>query len=276
MPRGTCKLCHKDAELQLSHLIGRAVYKLCRKDQGDDSIVMTTKVVMKTSRQIRDYVVCAKCEDRFNKGGERYATSLVSRLRKGFPLLDKLRLALPMQGGPNYHVFSGERVGVDTDKLAYYALSVVWRSGIHHWKSVENQTTSVVLATTEEEAIRKYLLGETALPGNIGVMVNVCTDLASQALVLTPTSRAFPPSGLIYKLLVRGIDFWVLLSSSPNIQFVEMCCVRSPAKKIFLRDCSQLTLNAVKHFYEGSKWARNARLGGAGRKPGNSRKVGER
>lgn len=260
MQRGICKLCRKDAELQRSHLIGRAIYKLCREDDGEDPIVMTTEVVIKTSHQIRDYVLCASCEDRFNKGGEQYVTSLVWRRRNGFPLLDRLRLALPMQREPDHHVFSGGQVGIDTDKLAYYALSVVWRSGIHQWKAIGNQTTPVVLAAEEEESIRKYLLGETELPGNIGVVVSVCTDVASQVLVLPPTMLGNTQSYLIYRLLVRGIDFNVLVATAPNPQFVEVCCVRSPAKRIFLSDRTEISLNEVKHFHEASKLARNVCL----------------
>jgi hypothetical protein len=35
--------------------------------------------------------------------------------------------------------------------------------------------------------------------------------------------------------------------------------VRSPVKRIFLKDNSQLTLDSVRHFYEESKLAPNVR-----------------
>lgn len=257
MPRGICKLCCKDADLQLSHLIGRAVYKLCREDDGDDPIVMTTDVVMKTSRQVRDYVLCATCEERFNKGGEQYVTSLFWRRRNGFPLLDKLRLALPIQREPDCQVFSGERVGINTDKLAYYAMSVIWRSGIHQWKTIGNQTFSVVLSAEEEKRIRRYLLGETALLGNVAVVVTVCTDIASQAHVLFPRRLEYSPGCSIFPFLVRGIDFNVLITTARDTQFGEVCCVGSPVKRIFLSDRTELRLNEVKHFHTESKLARN-------------------
>jgi hypothetical protein len=164
-----------------------------------------------------------------------------------------------MQCEPDYRVFSSERVGIDTDKLAYFAVSVVWRSGIHKWKTIGNQATSVVLATQDEGRIRKYLLGETELPANVGVVITVCTDLASQVLVQPPTMLGNAGGYLIYRLLIRGIEFNVLVATAPNIQFPELCCVRSPAKRIFLKDNSQLTLNSVRHFYEESKLARNVR-----------------
>jgi hypothetical protein len=184
----------------------------------------------------------------------------VWRKQDGFPLLDKLRLAIPMQSKPSYSEFSGIQVGVDTDKLAYYALSVIWRSGIHQWQTIGNQTTSVVLAQEEKERIRRYLLGEIALPKNIGVMVHVCTDLASQYPVLASGMPVYHQSCLIYALLVRGINFNVMISAAQNSQFIDVCCVRSPAKRIFLSDRSQITLNEMRHFYEESKLARNVRL----------------
>ncbi|MGB8479956.1 MAG: hypothetical protein WCE63_14170 [Acidobacteriaceae bacterium] len=260
VPRGICKLCHKDATLQRSHLIGRAIYRLCREDNGEDPIVMTTDVVMKTSRQIRDYVLCASCEDLFSKGGERYVTNLVWRRRNGFPLLDKLRLAVPMKREPDYQVFSAEQVGINADKLAYYALSVVWRSGIHSWKTIGNQMISEPLSAADEESIRKYLLGETALPENIGVMVNVCIDGPSQVLVLPPTMLGNTGSYRIYRLLIRGIDFNVLVATAPNTQFVEICCVRSATKSIFLCDRTEIRLNEVRHFFETTKLAQNVRI----------------
>jgi hypothetical protein len=237
-------------------LIGRAIYKICREDDNQDPIVMTTDVVVKTSRQVRDYVLCANCEDLFNKGGEKYLTSLVWRRRNGFPLLDRLRLALPILRGQGYQIFSGDQVGIDTDKLAYYAVSVIWRSGIHQWRTLGRQTMSVVLAVEEEEKIRRYLIGETGLPVSVGVVVNVCEDLASQFLVLTPTCLEFSPNCSIYRLLVRGIDFNVLIAGASKS---EVCCVRSSAKRIFLMDNSQLTLNSARHFFEESKWAPNVR-----------------
>lgn len=260
MPRGTCKLCRKNVELQRSHLVGRAVYKLCREDDGEDPIVMTTDVVMKTSRQIRDYVLCASCEDLFNKGGERYVTKLVYRRRNGFPLLDKLRLAIPIQRGQNYDVFSGVQVGIDMDRLAYYSLSVIWRSGVHEWTTIGNQTTSIMLAAEVEESIRNYLLGETEFPENIGVAINVCADSASQVLVLPPRMLGSFSNCLIYSLLVRGIDFKVLIATVPDIPFEEICCVRSPGKRIFVSDMNQFRLEEVRHFYEESKLSLNVRL----------------
>ena len=66
---GTCKLCLQEKELQDSHLIGRGIYRLIRREQGEDPIVMTPEIVLQTSRQVSDYVFCKDCEQKFSEGG---------------------------------------------------------------------------------------------------------------------------------------------------------------------------------------------------------------
>ncbi len=258
MPQGKCKLCQKDAKLQRSHLIGRAVYKLIREDEGEDPIVMTPDLVMQTSRQVRDYVLCTKCEDRFSKGGEKYITKLLWR-RKGFPLLDKLRLALPIEKESSHIAFSGTQVGVDTEKLAYYALSIVWRCAVHEWKTLGNQKTSIDLLEGLEE-IRRYLLGETGVPPSVGVVVTVCTDIYSQTHVLAPTMLRDPTKDiLIYPMLIRGLHLQVVIAKQGIGPFSEICCFHSQAKKLFVADQSKVTIEAVRPFHEASKVALNVR-----------------
>lgn len=260
MRRGICRLCQREAELKRSHLIGRAIYRLCRDDNDEDPITMTPEVVAKTSRQIRDYLLCTTCEDLFSKRGERYVSNLVWRRKDGFPFLNKLQLALPIRHTETHSVLSGEQVGIDTDKLAYYALSVVWRSGVHEWTTIQNQTSSVALPADQEESIRRFLLGETALPEHVGVVVTVCSDLASQVLVLLPTLFQGLSDVLIYRLLVRGVDFGVLIKTKPGIPFSEVCCLNSPEKRVFVGNRAEIRLNEVRHFFEESRIARNVRL----------------
>ena len=119
---------------------------------------MTPEIVLQTSLQVSDYVFCNNCEDRFSKGGEKYVTALVYR-KDRFPLLEKIKLALYKVEATHLEV-SAEKIGIDTDKLAYYAVSVVWRAGVHVWKTIGQQTTSVVLPEADLENMRKYLPGE--------------------------------------------------------------------------------------------------------------------
>ena len=262
---GTCKLCLQEKELQDSHLIGRGIYRLIRREQGEDPIVMTPEIVLQTSRQVSDYVFCKDCEQKFSEGGEKYVTGLVAR-KHTFPLLDKIKLALYKVEKTHVEV-SGEKIGVNTDKLAYYAVSVVWRAGVHVWKTIGPQVTLVSLSSGNLERMRKYLLGETPLPDNVGVVVTVCSDRLSQLQVLFPTMLAEPTNYQDYWFLVLGLRFNVMVGlAGAKVDFSQVCCVRSSGRKIFVMDMENITLEALKHFLPNAKVAQNVRRGKKGTK----------
>ena len=85
---------------------------------------MTSEVVVPISKQLRDYLLCHECERRFSEQGENWIARQVYD-GKDFPLLDRLNVAVPLHATPHLQIFSGADVGIDTGKLAYFALSVV-------------------------------------------------------------------------------------------------------------------------------------------------------
>jgi hypothetical protein len=219
---------------------------------------MTPAIVLHTSLQVSDYVFCKDCEARFDKGGEQYVTGLVWR-RDEFPLLDKIKLSW-YKVERNYAEVSGERIGIDTGKLAYYAVSVVWRAGAHIWKTIGKQTTSIVIPAADLENMRKYLLGEVPLPENVGVVVTVCTDRASQMQCLSPTMLVQPTTYHDYWFLVRGLRLNVMAGiGEAKADFNEVCCVRSSGRKIFVTNMEKITVEAVSHFHTTAKVAKNVR-----------------
>ena len=148
MPLGTCKLCLQQKELQDSHFVGKGLYKIAQKRGGP--VVMTPELFIATSDQLHDYLLCRECEQLFSREGEDYVTRLVKHSDNDFPLLQKLNAAKPLaKGQSGALVFAGATVGVDTDKLAYYALSMFWRASVHVWKTLNQQTTSIVLGEYE-------------------------------------------------------------------------------------------------------------------------------
>jgi hypothetical protein len=57
---GVCKLCRKRKLLCRSHYLGKAVERLCREN-GQDAVMMTPKVVVATQRQLRAHLLCRDC-----------------------------------------------------------------------------------------------------------------------------------------------------------------------------------------------------------------------
>src|SRR5258708_12604298 len=74
-------------------MLPRALYKMAR-ERGYDPVVMTQEVATHTSRQVRDYVFCWDCEQKFSRRGEAYVMRLVQR-DGAFPLLDRLEFVRP-------------------------------------------------------------------------------------------------------------------------------------------------------------------------------------
>jgi hypothetical protein len=69
---GTCRLClRENEELQNSHLIAAAIYKVC-KDGAKQPIMVGGGTARRSSGQIADELLCRDCEQRFSKNGETW------------------------------------------------------------------------------------------------------------------------------------------------------------------------------------------------------------
>jgi hypothetical protein len=204
---GTCKLCREEGkELRNSHLLPKGLYP-------EEAVIMTPKIALITDKQITAPLLCDDCEQRFNKYGERWVLGQVNN-PKGFPLLERLKLAIPVHTSRQFqfHAFSCAQTGIDSDRLAYFVLSVLWRASVKAW-SLLGQTTQVALGPYEE-AVRRYLVGQTGFPADTVVHVTVCTDFGSQGSFYVPCGVPENPY-TTYALLTQGLYFRVLMGKGP-------------------------------------------------------------
>ncbi len=226
------------------------------KIPNDKPVVVGRKVTATTSKQVREYLLCTDCEARFNNGGERWILKQVWN-GKNFPLRDKLSLAMYHYKFPGVEAISGSSAGVDTEKLGYFALSVVWRAGVRVWSTPFGGSTRLLALGGTEEIVRRYLLGETPFPAQAVVVVHVCTDWSSTGSFYMPShvvGPALPCEVLGFQCV--GINFRLYLGASiPNI-FRDFCCVRSSSRLIFIRDCSQKTEEAFGQILSTSRPAK--------------------
>jgi len=226
---GECKLCLKRKELLDSHYLGAALYKIAKKRGG--SLVRTPELFLESDIQIHHHLFCGNCEQLFNKYGERYVITMMNRGEGDFPLLKIMDESTPIAFDPNnVPVFSSLEIGVDTVKLAYYALSMFWRGSVHSWKTLGGQTTSVYLNPGDQEAIRRFLIGEIRWPPGIVVQVAACTDTISQDNVLAPANFR---NKLGCSMVMYGILFDIFCGVQSGSSDWNLCCVNSPARVIF-------------------------------------------
>jgi hypothetical protein len=134
---GTCKLCLEQGDLHESHYLPKALYGLLRHD-GELPIIASPNLIRRDQKQIKDFVLCGKCEQRFNSMGEDYTMRVVNR-ESGFKLLDLIRACPIRHVQGEYSVYSASRLGVEIDKLVYFALSVIWRGGAHIWHTLQGR-----------------------------------------------------------------------------------------------------------------------------------------
>jgi hypothetical protein len=232
--------------LQDSHLLPRGIYKfLGEPDQKiKDPIVVSRRTAISTSKQMKDFLLCLTCERLFNRNGEDYVLRQIWN-GKSFPLLDRLKVAAPVDFKVRGKAYSGPAIGVDTQRLAYFGLSILWRSGAHKWKT--GDPVQPLYSTNIDpylEPMRNYLLGVAAFPSELAVQVVACTDWISQRIAYNPA----PSRGSecrAFGFLTCGVRFTIYMGSPLATKFRKVCCVQSSRKLLFEADRERQTLHAI-------------------------------
>lgn len=247
---GICKLCLEFKELQDSHLNPAFAYRIIRKNQDSDPVMVTAKRVKISSRQITAHELCWDCEQLFRLNGEDWMAYQVFQGAE-FPLLNRLKVAMPDWERPNHVAYSGAACGIDTTKLVYFGASVLWKSSLRKWTIGATETTTVDLGSYQER-LRRFLLGETAFPAYGVVIVTACTDFESQGCFFTPCSIRY---GIVagYALLMLGVYFRFFFGPDVPLEFQRFCCVHSPRKRIVVADHSKESQHSYGHLFQTAR-----------------------
>lgn len=143
-------------------------------------------------------------------------------------------MALARDDDPTAPRYDARDFNMDMEQFAYFALSIVWRRTIHDWSPAIPRWELGQFAVD----MRNYLLGETAFPGNMSVLVMVCSDEASRRMWTIPTQ--FVEAGCRnFAFDARGMRFRVMMGRLPPFAFAADC--RGPLRPIFLADCGKKT-----------------------------------
>jgi hypothetical protein len=209
---------------------------------------------------MRARLLCKSCEHRFNKNGERYVLSLLEPqgiVDGSFPLLDRLRDATA-SGTPAFSVYSGASIGIDTEQFAYFALSILWRAAVHRWQLPDGSLREQIDLAGYEEPIRKYLLSEAHFPDHVAIILTVCADSESRGTFYPPTLRHERPFHA-YGFLTQGVHFDISIGQKVPAEVRRCCCISSPQRWMFLRDCHDRTFRAFAALASTSQPAPNVR-----------------
>jgi hypothetical protein len=171
MPVGTCRLCQSRViELRDSHILPKWAYKRIRSDSdtgNPNPVRVTGEKAFQTSKQVSEYMLCSYCEQRIGNT-EDYVASL-AYTTEGNP--GKLmRRILPPDFNQNSSVPSSVSLKqLSTDKIVFFASSVVWRACVTKYRSIRKPS----LGKKYEAAIREYLDEKKPFPKNARVIMSI-------------------------------------------------------------------------------------------------------
>jgi len=252
---GICKLCLQQGKLQKSHFIPSAFYKyiLSPSEGNPNPVLVGPRVTATTSRQVRDYLLCAECEDLFNKNGEQAIVKWVWN-GKDFPLGNRLAVAHQHFTFSKALVFSGRAIGIDVEKISYFALSVIWRAAVHQWDLMFGDKSTLLDLGKTEEPIRQYLHGDADFPDQVAITATVCTDRTS--MTFYPPCRATDIPHTAFGFLALGIHFLVYVGDKIPLAVRQTCFMKSDHQLLFQRDCSEKIFHAYAELMKTSKLAK--------------------
>jgi hypothetical protein len=229
-----CALCCLDGqELQDSHFIPAGVYRVTRDESqsNPDPLKICDEGVFQDSKQVTDFLLCRRCEERLNHNGESWFLANCFRKNR-FNLLSLVEKSTPEVSYPRMNIYLGSRIPeLNVSALAYFPLSMFWRASVHRWKVNGNDNKGIELGPYEE-SLRKFLMGEMSFPQNCVLWVSLpenLTPIASLSLAPYGGGRG---TFRTYKLLVLGVGFHLLIGKGIPQQQRQLCFVRGAGNPI--------------------------------------------
>ena len=200
---------------------------------GDTSQIVLDRTKSRIdNRQVKTHLLCALCEDRFSKNGERWVVGHGFRTPGSFALQTALKIAHPLAETDDGWAFSGRTTpGVEMEPLVYFGASVFWRATAHDWGCAAHR---LAFGSRYQEEFRQYLLGTGAFPSNAALLIDV-----SDATTLLEIA-AFPFGGRVdgtysrYEFHIPGVQFTLFLGQRMLEAARRLCAVHSSEQWIFL------------------------------------------
>lgn len=231
-----CRLCLENRPLQDSHFVPKALYHRLRMHSGinPNPVVITRKTAYTTSRQVKDYLLCSECEQRFHTNGEDWVLRHYNRGNGQFPLRSLLEGTKPILQLPSVKLVPTAFIsGLEMDQLAYFAVSVIWRAGVHRWRLDDHQLQQIEITPGHLELLRQFLVGKTTFPSDTFLWVSVA-DKCDEVTVFTPPYGGFDTDHYSFRFLIPGMQFALFLGPFVQPIVARFCSVRSVDRVIHL------------------------------------------
>jgi hypothetical protein len=234
MPRGICPLCQLEKDLVDSHFLPAASYKPLHGSglKVNEPMVLTSKRIFQSSRQITAHAFCADCEDRFDRNGEGWVLNKLANLST-FPLRDMITAAPPLIDEGDFKAYSCDSVpGFRLDCIVHLAVGLFWKSAARTWNMIDGPAPRIQLGPYEE-SVRQFVLGTGAFPKNVCLVAYV--DLSSPPLIAVTPPRQYRNDAFhLFVFYMNGLQFSLCVGKQAPLKFGEGCIATGPSHPIFL------------------------------------------
>lgn len=242
MVTGTCRLCLREGQsLLLSHFVPAGAYRLVRDDDAPNPnpVIVSTTVTIQSSQQARDHLLCADCEDRFNKRGEGWFFQNCWRSNQNFPISSALQASEPSsESSSGFRVYRGADISsIDVDRLAYFGFSLFWRAAVHDWKLAADPPPIRLRLGPYESSLRQYLVGGQA-PTNCSLIIAISarpSDPINQAVAF-PYLAMKTNTYSKYKAVILGVTYLMFVGKKLPASVRALNSVGSPDRFICLSE----------------------------------------
>lgn len=224
-PFAKCKLCGIERLLCDSHLLPSALYLLLRSPAGKNPVVVTSKVVMHSSRQTTAYLLCEECEDRLNQGGETWLIPLLARIGDTFPLYEIIVKVPPHVDEPDLKVYAISRnAEIPFEKVVHFAAGIFWKASVHAWE--KGKAEPLIDLGPYSDALRAYLMAEAPFPA--AMALNVLIVAPPVKIISAHLPMELPKSTFrMYCMYVPGIDFRLCVGKTIPAELKRTCIQHS-------------------------------------------------
>jgi hypothetical protein len=213
-----CKPCGLEKQLQDSHYLPKALYKLVRAEQleNPNPVMSVNGKLIQISDQFRGHVFCADYEDRLNKNGELWTLkNMPQNYDSPSPLQAALQPLDPAHIESNLNVYNvSNSASFDLQKLVYFGMSIFWRAAVHSWKSSNGKEADKIELGAYEEPIHNYLLEIAPFPDDVAITIDIWPYIPPLK-ALQPVVAEQSDEGERYWFYIPGIVFFLFVG--PNI-----------------------------------------------------------
>jgi hypothetical protein len=231
-----CRLCKSTAPLKRSHILPKGLYKklLDRRAKNPHPIHISPEKAVQSSRQITEYMLCEKCEQRFSDNGEKWMLANCFDGRSLFPLRESILARAAVRHGKEFSSVAGARVPeLANHQLKYFAASVFWRASIRNRMVGAEGSNEVDLGRAYEEEFRRYLIGESSFPARSALLVCLSSAHPPSNTFSYPATMPHHPRGChAHRLVIPGICFDLHVGKAA-VAAHRVCFVHSPEHFVF-------------------------------------------